>query len=81
MKPSLDIGGGLADASLETAIRRAGQPFYDEPVMARPKRKSFLELSLMEIFGSKEKKSIVLGHERIRLRWMKPDGKGGLTQK
>ena len=65
--------------NLKTSVKKDGQEYVDEPVCARAKRPSRITASLMAAFGEREKTDIVLGYERVRIRWMKPDGKGGLV--
>ena len=67
-------------SELKTVITKDGQRYVDEPVLVRPKRPSALEHSIASAFGRPTAPaSIVLGHERVFLRWMKPDGRGGLV--
>lgn len=67
---------------LRERIERVGQLYVDEPIVATPWKPSAIEASVAAAFGVKaQKKPIVVGHERVRLRWMKPDGKGGLVPK
>ncbi len=89
MRPS-DIGGGLADASLETAITRDGQEYVDQLVYLRnkpvlrgiPPKTAAAVVSAA--FGRALPQVVVTIPNlirRTRLRWMKPDGKGGLVPK
>jgi len=57
-------------------IEREGQRFVDEAVYAMPKRRATIEASVQQAFGREGAKPIVLGHERVRLRWMKPGPNG-----
>lgn len=60
-------------------IEHEGQPFVDEPIRVHARQRSILERSVGQIFGSNdEPPSITVGHNRVKLRWMKPDGNGGL---
>jgi hypothetical protein len=65
-------------------LTKDGQSYYDEPVYAIPKRETrdLIRDAVESAFGGpgyRPRKPIVVGHERVRLRWMKPDGKGGLV--
>ena len=55
---------------------REGQPFYDEPILARPKA---LAVSVSQALRISAPAPVVIGHERVRLRWMKRDRNGGLV--
>lgn len=66
------------------SIDREGQKFADIPIRIRPKKMpSVMELSVALSCGRRPEipKPIVVGHERVQLRWMEPDGKGGLREK
>ena len=66
--------------NLTLGIEREGQQYVDEPVKVRPQQRSAIELSVAAAFGNKGgPQTITIGHQRVRLRWMKPDGKGGLV--
>jgi hypothetical protein len=69
-------------SDVKTTITRDGQRYVDEPILARPKPASRVELSVQAAFdpqGLKRRPTpIVVGHERVMLRWVTPDGKGGL---
>ena len=67
--------------TLVTKITREGQPFYDEAVYATPKPASPVEASIAAMFKRQLPQPMQIGHERVRLQWMKPDGKGGLVPK
>lgn len=66
-------------------ITKEGQQFYDRPIYntMRPRAEFVTPIarSVARAFKSQLPKVIVdlVGHERERLRWMKPDGKGGLV--
>lgn len=65
-----------------TEIRHAGQEFLDEPVFVAPKQRSELDRIFAAAFKQPPlPQPIQVGHERVRLQWMKPDGKGGLVPK
>ena len=55
------------------------QNYVDEPVYAKPKPVPALDRAIATVFGRTQPGVILLGYERVRLRWMKPDGKGGLV--
>ena len=64
--------------ALITTIKREGQQFVYEPVYAKPKAVSAIEASVAYAFERQLPQPILVRHERVRLRWMKPDGKGRL---
>lgn len=69
---------------LRPKIKKDGQAYYDDPVYVAPKREQRDRLSeaVAEVYGGpgwQPKAPIIVRHERVRLRWMKPDGKGGLV--
>lgn len=65
---------------LKTTIAHEGQPYVDEPVYANPKQRSKSDLSVATAFGNDDHpRRIEIGRERVLLRWMKPDGHGGLV--
>lgn len=65
---------------IKTTIHE-GQTYYDETVLAKPRAdlRTPIADSVATIFGSHQPTPIVVGHNRIRLRWVKPDGKGGVV--
>ena len=69
---------------LRTAITHEGQPYVDEPVYVSPKPVSQLAFSVSAAFNDGQpsadlnKKRLLVGYQMTRLKWMKPDGKGGL---
>jgi len=62
-----------------TRIAHVGQKFYDAPIekILQPKDAA---KAVSEAIGTDAPRPIqaVVGHERVWLRWVKPDGKGGL---
>jgi len=72
---------------LKTTIERDGQRYVDEPILVRPKpeQRSRIQnavqaaLDPQGFFAERPRAPITVGHERVLLRWMKPDGKGGLV--
>lgn len=68
---------------LRNAIKYEGQAYYDKPVVAEPTRDEIRNSVRAALSGGKaeEPQPLLLGHERVRLRWLKPDGKGGLVPK
>jgi hypothetical protein len=66
---------------LKTSIEKDGQPYVDEAVIAKPKSVSVIHENVAYIFGSRLPRPITIGYNRVKLRWMKPDGKGGLVPK
>jgi hypothetical protein len=69
--------------TLKTSIDHDGQPFYDEPVYREVSRANPLALALSRALPGCRKVQEVIQelshHERVWLRWMRPDGKGGLV--
>lgn len=67
-------------SDLKTTITKDGQRYVDEAIVVRPRSPSALEHSVAAAFGEPQARTpITVGHERVLLRWMKPDGKGGLV--
>lgn len=71
-------------SDLKTHIAKPGQKYLDEPVYVLPKQEPFdvMKASIALALGGempKAKPPILVRHERVTLRWMKPDGKGGLV--
>lgn len=66
---------------MKTTIEEEGQPYVDEPMYAQPKVVSMIEKSVASASGRRLASPIFIGYERVYLRWMKPDGKGGLVPK
>ena len=65
--------------TLKPRIVEEGQDYWDRPIYAIPKRKRPIEVGVQVALKTWRKpREVLLGHERERLRWMKPDGKGGL---
>lgn len=67
--------------SLKTTITKEGQPYVDEPVFVSPKPELDTTIAqvVRAIFGRPPLRRILLGYQRTRLRWVKPDGKGGVV--
>jgi len=55
---------------------REGQPFYDEQITVHPKS---IAASVSGALGTPPPHCVVVGHERVRLRWMKRDKNGNLV--
>ena len=69
-------------SDLKTTITNDGQQYVDDPIVVRQKTPSTIEWSVAAAFGQpRVHLPITIGHERVQLRWMKPDGKGGLVPK
>ena len=74
-------------SDLKTTITKDGQRYVDEPVLVQPKREARSRLSHavqaaldpQGQYAERPRAPITVGHERVLLRWMKPDGKGGLV--
>lgn len=66
----------------KTSIEFVGQDFIDEPIYALPKKEGAISRSVRAAFGDQTTVNpLLVGHERVKLRWMTPDGKGGLIPK
>lgn len=67
-------------APLKTMITSDRQRYHDRAVHVLAKVPAVLEASVAAAFGREvvEKPPIVVRHERVHLRWMTSDGKGGL---
>lgn len=65
---------------IKTVIEHDGQPYVDEPIYDHlAPKKMALEVSLALKIGNIPKTIHVLkGYQHVKLRWMKPDGKGEL---
>lgn len=66
---------------IRSRITQPGQRFIDEPVHVNPTRSSLISAAVSVAFGGKPPESIQVGHERVELRWMVPDGNGGMRPK
>jgi hypothetical protein len=62
---------------MKHSITHVGQKYVDSPVYTKPDP---LKGSVARAFG-RNVPAINTGTERVQLRWMKPDGKGGLVPK
>lgn len=67
------------DRSIKAGISSTKQRYFDEPVFARPKNLSTIEAATAELCKRPLPRSFVVGYDRVQLRWMKPDGRGGLV--
>jgi hypothetical protein len=56
-----------------------GQPYVDEPVYCKPLPVSELDRHMAFIFNRKLPEPILVAYQKVNLRWMKLDGKGGLV--
>jgi hypothetical protein len=65
---------------LRTAVLSDGQPYVDEPVYVEISKAKPLASEIAAMFGRAVSAQIKeLSHyHHVRLRWMKPDGRGGL---
>lgn len=63
-----------------TTIENEDQKWIDEPVYTNPLTKftSNVARSVQRLFKSKPPQPEIIGYDRIRLNWMKPDGNGKL---
>lgn len=58
-----------------TTTIKEGQQFVEDPIYLLPKRPSLVEISVAEAFGKYQiKPRLLQGHERVKLRWVNPDG-------
>lgn len=71
----------MSKAPLKTSITREGQGYVDDAVMLRPKPVSGVDVACAKAFKRPLARPLLAGYERVPLRWMKPDGKGGLVPK
>lgn len=71
----------MAAGALKKQIAKEGQRYFDQPISIFPKRPTQVSAAISHAFGATPPSPIIVGHERVRLRWMKPDGKGGLVPK
>jgi hypothetical protein len=68
-------------------VTRVGQRFYDEAVMVEVSKAHPLSLAINHFYASKSRTAArmprviedISHYERVELRWMKPDGKGGVV--
>ena len=58
-------------------IHEVGQPFYDEPVLTRPRE---IAARVALAFGRRPLEAIVTGHQRVELHWLRPDKNGKLVR-
>ena len=56
-----------------TEITHHGQPFIDEPIVAQPKRVDPVDFAVAAMFGRPLAQPLLLGYERVQLRWIKPE--------
>jgi len=66
---------------LRPTIEHEGQRYFDDAVYVEPKRVSILERQIAGIFKRRLEERIKVGYDRVRLNWMKPDGRGGLVHR
>ena len=66
-------------SELKPTVTRDGQRYMDEAVYAMPKRAKPIDVAVAQAFNRQPPQPIVVDYNRVRLRWMKPDGKGGLV--
>ena len=66
-------------------VEKEGQPYVDELVYVQARRDLLTPIAIGVAAALNSKiatpPAIKTGHTRIRLRWMEPDGKGGLCPK
>jgi hypothetical protein len=65
----------MARAPMTLKIEREGQPYVDELVLAKPRNESLCEAAVRRAFGRPRPRQIVLGYNRIPLRWNTPSKK------
>ena len=66
------------NAPIKTNITHVGQPYVDEPCYCNPLPASQLDRHMAVIFKRKLPEPILVAYQKVNLRWMKPDGNGGL---
>jgi hypothetical protein len=81
----------VSDQRARVTIDREGQKFVDQPVYVLVSEAKKLALEINAIFRPKKASTPALRlqprieqlshYERFRLRWMQPDGRGGLVPK
>ena len=64
---------------LKITIEHEGQGYVHEPVYCDPLPISELDRHMAVIFKRKLPEPILIAYQKVNLRWMKPDGKGGLV--
>lgn len=70
----------MSKAAPVTAITREGQKFFDEPVFIEHTVRTAIADAVTRISRRRLPRIETLDHyERVPLRWMKPDGKGGIV--
>jgi hypothetical protein len=73
----------MISKNLKIGIVSENQEYIDKPVYAIPKKASLISRSLSSVFNGKDNspKPLEIGHERVKLRWLKPDANGNLVHK
>lgn len=66
-------------SNLMPTIKRVGQRYIDEQIMAKPIPIEPLERAMAQAFKRPLPKPLAVGHERVFLRWMKPGKAGALV--
>lgn len=64
---------------IRTVIAKEGQSYLDRPVVAEPKRISPAAAAVQDAFNAPVSKPLMLGYERVRLNWMRPNSNGDLV--
>lgn len=67
----------MTRGELKPSITGERQRYVDDPIYLEPKRRSQIEAAVADIFKRPPPQSLLAGHNRVRLRWMTPDGEGG----
>lgn len=63
----------------ETVVKR-GQKFVDDPVYIMRKKEEVISKHVRRALGDfSDPEPLLVGHKRVGLRWMKPDGRGGIV--
>jgi hypothetical protein len=67
-------------SEIKDFIKADGQPYIDEPIMGYLEPTG-VSRSVSMALGARPapRIRIVTGYDRVKLRWLKPDGKGGLV--
>ena len=75
---------------VETEVKKEGQEYYDRPIYLKNKPElrdvppTPVAAAIAGAFGGELRKVVVRVPNKVRrtrLRWMKPDGRGGLVPK
>ena len=76
----------MAKDKLRTEVKNDSQRYMDQPVYARSKAEltSTIAKSISQLFHNGQDftpRKFMVGHRRVALTWVTPDGKGGTKLK